>query len=229
MRLRRVLLNSFFISKSDLTTLFRCITKPDVKFQPAFADPNLISLSLREIRVLDPSSRSIILVLIALVSLINGHLSLADECLLELQQISFDTFCTIPLHKTLPSLKDCFKIPSISASDVHLSNLATLSTDTNILFNSCTSHYDPKGRITVYTMPQMPDELRHVWPLALHRDHIDELKVVYVCSKHFKRMKSKPHKDCRMETELTKRCPAAISLENKDDELLNIAVLLSLG
>ena len=31
-------------------------------------------------------------------------------------------------------------------------------------------------------MPEKPDELKHAWFRALHRDDIDELKVVYVCS-----------------------------------------------
>ena len=35
-------------------------------------------------------------------------------------------------------------------------------------------------------MPEKPDELQHAWLRALHRDDIDELKVVYVCSKHFR-------------------------------------------
>ena len=35
-------------------------------------------------------------------------------------------------------------------------------------------------------MPQKPDELRHAWLQALHRDDIDELKIVYVCSKNFR-------------------------------------------
>ena len=35
-------------------------------------------------------------------------------------------------------------------------------------------------------MPQKPDELRHAWLRALHRDDIYELKIVYVCSKHFR-------------------------------------------
>ena len=35
-------------------------------------------------------------------------------------------------------------------------------------------------------MPEKPDELKHSWLRSLHRDDIDELKVVYVCSKHFR-------------------------------------------
>ena len=31
-----------------------------------------------------------------------------------------------------------------------------------------------------------PDELKHAWLRALHREDVDELKVVYVCSKHFR-------------------------------------------
>ena len=52
-------------------------------------------------------------------------------------------------------------------------------------------------------MPEKPDELKHAWLRALHRDDIDELKVVYVCSKHFRE-------------------------GDKDDELLYQAVSLSL-
>ena len=35
-------------------------------------------------------------------------------------------------------------------------------------------------------MPIKPDELRRAWLRALHREGVDELKVVFVCLKHFK-------------------------------------------
>ena len=46
----------------------------------------------------------------------------------------------------------------------------------------CRSNYDPTDRIPVFKMPEKPDKLKHAWFRALHRDDIDELKVVYVCS-----------------------------------------------
>ena len=50
----------------------------------------------------------------------------------------------------------------------------------------CRSNYDDDERIPVFKMPHKPDELRHSWIRALHRDYIHELKDVYVCSLHFK-------------------------------------------
>ena len=51
----------------------------------------------------------------------------------------------------------------------------------------CTSNYHPTDRIPVFKMPQKPDELRHARLRALHRYDMDDLKVVYVCSKHFRK------------------------------------------
>ena len=48
----------------------------------------------------------------------------------------------------------------------------------------CRSNYDPNDRIPVFKMPLRPDELKHAWLRALRREDVDELKVVYVCSKH---------------------------------------------
>ena len=50
----------------------------------------------------------------------------------------------------------------------------------------CRSNYDDDERIPVFKMPHKPDELRHAWIRALHRDDIHELKTVYVCSQHFR-------------------------------------------
>ena len=49
----------------------------------------------------------------------------------------------------------------------------------------CRSNDDPMDRIPVFKMALRPDELKHAWLRALHRD-VDELKVVYVGSKHFR-------------------------------------------
>ena len=107
-------------------------------------------------------------------------------------------------------------------------------------------------------MPQKSDELRHAWLRALHRDDIDELKFVYVCSKHFREdevetthkvpngdgsyreiPRNRPKlKDGAVPTILP-GCPryssshtatkrTSLSLEDKDDELLYQAVKLSL-
>ncbi|KAI6657110.1 hypothetical protein LOD99_15896 [Oopsacas minuta] len=41
-------------------------------------------------------------------------------------------------------------------------------------------------RIPVFTMPQKPDELSHACLLALHRDDMDKLNLVYLRSQHFR-------------------------------------------
>ena len=50
----------------------------------------------------------------------------------------------------------------------------------------CRRNYDKDERISVFKLPQTPDQLRHAWFRALHRDDIDKLKVVYICKKHFR-------------------------------------------
>ena len=50
----------------------------------------------------------------------------------------------------------------------------------------CKSNYDNEEQVPVFRVPLKPDELRHAWLRSLHREGLDELKVVYVCSKHFK-------------------------------------------
>ena len=122
----------------------------------------------------------------------------------------------------------------------------------------CRSNYDPTDRIPMFTMPQKPDELRRAWIQALRRDDIDKLKVMYVCSKHFREdevetshrvpngdgsyreiPRSRPKlKDGAVPTILP-GCPPYYSahsatkrsrlfLEDKNDELLYQAVFLSL-
>ena len=122
----------------------------------------------------------------------------------------------------------------------------------------CRSNYDPTDRIPVFKMPEKPDELKHALLRALHRDDIDELKVVYVCSKHFREgeaetthkvpngdgsyreiLRSRPKlKDGAVPTILP-GCPAyysshsatkrtRLSIDDKDDKLLYQAVSLSL-
>ena len=56
----------------------------------------------------------------------------------------------------------------------------------NCFAPGCRSNYDPTDRIPVFKIPEKPDELKHAWLRALHRDYIDELKLVYVCTKHFR-------------------------------------------
>ena len=107
-------------------------------------------------------------------------------------------------------------------------------------------------------MPEKPDELKYAWLRALHRDDIDELKVVYVCSKHFREGEVEtthkvPNGDGSYREILRSRlklkdgavptilpgCPAyysshsatkrtRLSIDDKDDELLYQAVSLSL-
>ena len=59
---------------------------------------------------------------------------------------------------------------------------------------SCTGIYNPADPLFVFKMPQKPDGQKHAWLLALYKDSIEQLKPLYICSKHFRRMKSKPHK-----------------------------------
>ena len=122
----------------------------------------------------------------------------------------------------------------------------------------CKSNYDPTDRIPVFKMPQKPDELRHAWLRALHRDDIDELKVVYVCSKHFREdevqtthkvpngdgsyreiPRNRPKLKYGAVPTILPGCPRYYSshtatkrtrlcLEDKDDELLYQSVKLSL-
>ena len=56
----------------------------------------------------------------------------------------------------------------------------------NCSSSGCRSNYNKDERIPVLKLPQTPDQLRHAWLRALHRDDIDKLKVVYVCVKHFR-------------------------------------------
>ena len=50
----------------------------------------------------------------------------------------------------------------------------------------CKCNYKSEDRVTLFKMPQKPDQLRHAWVRALRRDDIDELNAVYVCVKHFR-------------------------------------------
>ena len=50
----------------------------------------------------------------------------------------------------------------------------------------CKSNYDNEAQVPVFRVPLIPDEVRHGWLRSPHRDSLDELKTVYVCSKHFK-------------------------------------------
>ena len=59
-------------------------------------------------------------------------------------------------------------------------------------------------------MPEKPDELKHAWLRALHRDNIDELKVVYVCSKHFREGEVETTTKCLMETEVIEKYYEAV-------------------
>ncbi|KAI6654424.1 hypothetical protein LOD99_820 [Oopsacas minuta] len=106
----------------------------------------------------------------------------------------------------------------------------------------------------LHQVVQKPDEVRHARLRTLHRDDIDELKVVYVCSKHFREdevktthrvPKDKLSRDTRNRPKLmelyqlyygevsyysthpsVKR--SRFFLENKDGKLLNKAVSLTL-
>ena len=49
----------------------------------------------------------------------------------------------------------------------------------------CRGNYTPEDRVPVFKLPDVPPELLHAWIRALHRDDISELKIVYVCAKHF--------------------------------------------
>ena len=49
----------------------------------------------------------------------------------------------------------------------------------------CRGNYTPEDRVPVFKLPDGPPKLRHAWISALHRDDISDLKMVYVCAKHF--------------------------------------------
>ena len=51
----------------------------------------------------------------------------------------------------------------------------------------CRGNYTPEDRVPVFKLPDGPPELRHAWIRALHRDDISDLKMVYVCAKHFQK------------------------------------------
>ena len=50
----------------------------------------------------------------------------------------------------------------------------------------CKSNYDNEEQLSVFKLAHKPDELRHSWFRALHREDVDDLKIVYVCSKYFR-------------------------------------------
>ena len=41
-------------------------------------------------------------------------------------------------------------------------------------------------RVPVFKLPLKPDQLRHAWLQALHREDIEDLRAVNVCVKHFR-------------------------------------------
>ena len=109
----------------------------------------------------------------------------------------------------------------------------------------------------VFKLPLKPDQLRHAWLRALHREDIEDLKVVNVCVKHFREgdieythkvpngdgtYREIPRSHLKLKEDsvpaLLPGCPAyyssssatkrsRLSFESKDDELLNQALNLS--
>ena len=51
----------------------------------------------------------------------------------------------------------------------------------------CRGNYTQEDRDPVFKLPDDPPELRHAWLRALHCDDISDLKMVYVCAKHFQK------------------------------------------
>ena len=49
----------------------------------------------------------------------------------------------------------------------------------------CKSNYRRRDRIPIFKRPEYPPQLKQAWTQAIHRVDIEELKVVYVCIKHF--------------------------------------------
>ena len=121
----------------------------------------------------------------------------------------------------------------------------------------CKSNYKSEDRVTLFKMPQKPDQLKHALVLALRRDDIDELKAVYVCVKHFRTedieyshkvpngentFREIPRVNPKLKDDAVPvflpRCPSHYSqsaakrsrrsLDSKDDEFLNQALTLSL-
>ena len=121
----------------------------------------------------------------------------------------------------------------------------------------CNSNYKSEDRVTLFKMPQKPDQLRHAWVRALRRDDIDELKAVYVCANHFRTedieythkvpngdgtFRETPRVNPKLKDDavpvFVPGCPSYYSqsaakrsrrsLDSKDDEFLNQALTLSL-
>ena len=121
----------------------------------------------------------------------------------------------------------------------------------------CKSNYKSEDRVTLFKMPQKPDQLRHSWVRALRRDDI-ELKAVYVCVKQFRTedieythkvpngestFREIPRVNPKLRDDAVPvflpGCPSYYSqsaakrsrrsLDSKDDEFLNQALTLSLS
>ena len=123
---------------------------------------------------------------------------------------------------------------------------------------SCKSNYYKDERVPVFKLPPKPDQLRHARLQALHREDIEDLKAVNVCVKHFREgdieythkvpngdgtYREIPRSHLKLKEgavpALLPGCPAyysssatkrsRLSVESKDDELLNQALNLSLS
>ena len=86
-RLKSYLLNDEYISHSDLTHILRLFSTYDFKDKSTFEQANLFSLLPLEIRELNTNLKSVIVILIGIVSILSEFLGLADECISELQQV----------------------------------------------------------------------------------------------------------------------------------------------
>ena len=122
----------------------------------------------------------------------------------------------------------------------------------------CKSNYYKDERVPVFKLPLKPDQLRHAWLQALHREDIEDLKAVNVCVKHFREgdieythkvpngdgtYREIPRSHLKLKEgavpSLLPGCPAyysssatkrsRLSFESKDDELLNQALNVSLS
>ena len=126
-----------------------------------------------------------------------------------------------------------------------------------LFYSRCKSNYDDDERVPVFKMPHKPDQLRHAWIRALHREDIHELNAIYVCSKHLREdevestykvpngdgiYREMPRKYLKLKEavpSILPGCPtyystqstnkrSRLSLESKDEELFSQALLLSL-
>ena len=88
-RLRSFMLNASYISFSDLTQLYNYFATHVPKDKLTFEDTSLSILLTEESQTFTINLLNMMLVIIGLVSIHNGYISLANDCLLVVQQVDY--------------------------------------------------------------------------------------------------------------------------------------------